>query len=536
MINTLLLILKFHVSSFANRFIYFLQKLPLLGRLIGDHSYSRLGWKRAGAVIASILMILWGFLSHLLYIGLVIYLPIILLGDPLTMDRKLDLFWHILFILSFVVAGVSSTRMLEPKRGKYIIVKLMRLPATRYMKATLGYRYTAFFIQMIPALLWFSSRLGASWIDGILAAAMIVLWRVFCEYAHLRLFRRTGTVLITKYALVWTVIFAGYAAAFAPLFVDLPLYGGAVMFSLPFMLICLLLGVSFGIVLMRRTDYTDVVDAATRRDDPLLDLNRMMSEARSTAVQAKDSDYDEPELADAKTAHENKAGYSYINAIFFARHRSLIRQPFYKRLAITAGLGAVLVTLGLLFPGRAETIAARAGALLPMLIIVMAFLTVGENICKALFYHCDLKLLRYHFYRRDAVKHYRIRLGKILTINVTIGILLALMLTLALYAAGGFELETVLLIWVCVLALSVFFSVHNLMLYYIFQPYTSDLNTKNPFFYLFGWVVSGLFVVAVNVKPNPIVFTAIAAVVSLVYFLVSFALVRRFAPRNFKIK
>ena len=39
------------------------------------------------------------------------------------------------------------------------------------------------------------------------------------------------------------------------------------------------------------------------------------------------------------------------------------------------------------------------------------------------------------------------------------------------------------------LSLAVFFSVHPLFLYYIFQPYTAQLAVKNPFFGILNWVV-----------------------------------------------
>lgn len=537
MLDTLNVIVNLHVSSFANRFIYYLQRLPWIGRRIGDEAYSGLGWKRAAAIASSVLVVLWGFLSHMLYVGLLVYLPVVLWGNDLSPDRQASLFWHIFFMLSFVVAGISSARVLEPKRGKYVAVKLMRLPATRYMRVTLGYRYVAFLIQLTPALLLFASLLGASPINGLLAAVAVVLWRVFCEYAHLALYRRTGTVLIKQTALVWLVVFAGYAAAFAPFFTDVvPVFGGQLLFSLPFMLVCLLLGVFCGVVLASRTDYTDAVDAATRRDDPLLNLGQMMAEARSSAVKAKESDYTQAALEEVSSAHQHKEGYAYINAIFFSRHRSLIREPFYKRMAIAGGLGAILILVALLNPERAGTLLSVAESLLPGWIIVMSLLTVGEHMCKSLFYHCDLKLLRYSFYRRDAIKHFRIRLGRMLVMNLAIAVLVAIAFTLAAALAGSFITQPVLLMWICVISLSVFFTVHSLLLYYIFQPYTSDLNTKNPLFFLFSWLVSGLTAASFIMQPDPVVFTIVVAAVSLVYLAVSFTLVRKYAPRNFRVK
>src|SRR5690606_2433836 len=156
--------------------IYFLQKMPVVGRLIKEDAYSRLGWKRVAAVIVSILFILSGFLKHILYIGFIVLLPILIFGEALTPDRQLDIFWHIFFMLSIVVAALSSTRSLEPNRSKYIAVKLMPIHPPPSMRVTLGLRYIAFFIQMLPAMLVISSWLGAPIWAGIIAVATNVLW------------------------------------------------------------------------------------------------------------------------------------------------------------------------------------------------------------------------------------------------------------------------------------------------------------------------------------------------------------------------
>ncbi|MCM3130071.1 hypothetical protein ACFQ3J_23670 [Paenibacillus provencensis] len=538
MLRTLNTILQLQVSSIANRLIYYVQKLPLIGGLVGDTAYSRAGLKRAGAIAALLLSILWGFLASMLYIGLVIYIPVVTLGTDLAPERQLNLFWHIFFIITFIIAGVSSARILEPKRSKYIAVKLLRLPATRYMRATLGYKYITMFVYLLTAVLLFSSLLGAPMVQGIRLTAAAVMWRIACEYFHYWLFRRTGSVLIKNNIVVWTVIFIGYAAAFAPLLFEwAPAWGAPLTSAMLLYVICMLLGVFAGVVLFWRIDYTDAVDAATKRDDPLLDLGRMMADAQQTAVKAKDSDYSQEVLNDSRKSFEKKEGYDYINAIFFSRHKSLIRQPLYKRLVILAALGAALILAGFLYREPMAAAASNIGVLLPGLILIMAYLTVGEQLCKVLFFHCDLKLLRQSFYRQDAAKHFRIRLIKILGMNLLLAAVLAVVLTLATIAAGGLTTAADLVyLWVSAFSLALFFSVHHLFLYYIFQPYTTELNTKNPFFYLFSWIVSSIFVLSISLRPDPAVFSMSTAAIALIYLVAALPLVRKYASRTFRVK
>ena len=177
MLRTLNTIFQLQAYSFANRIIYYIQRLPLIGRRIGDGIYSSRGLKKAGVIAGLLFSIVRGLLASLLYIGVLIYLPILTLGAELSPERQLDTFWHIFLILTFIVSGVSSARVLEPKREKYIAVKLMRIPAARYMRATLGGKYAGLFIYWLAALIVCSSQLGASALQCALVTVSAVMWR-----------------------------------------------------------------------------------------------------------------------------------------------------------------------------------------------------------------------------------------------------------------------------------------------------------------------------------------------------------------------
>lgn len=156
-INTLLTI---RISTTVNLLLYYIQKLPLTGKLIKESSYANLDFKKAVSILAFLLTLLWGFMARLAYVGLLIYLPVAGWGEGLTEEQSLRQFVHIFAIISFVVAGVTSATVLEPKREKYVAVKLMRLSPTRYMKASLGYKYVTFLVYLAPAMLLFATLAG----------------------------------------------------------------------------------------------------------------------------------------------------------------------------------------------------------------------------------------------------------------------------------------------------------------------------------------------------------------------------------------
>ncbi|WEK54365.1 MAG: hypothetical protein P0Y55_17805 [Candidatus Cohnella colombiensis] len=531
-INTLLTI---RISITVNLLIYYIQKLPLIGKLIKESSYANLNLKKTVSVIAFLLTLLWGFMMRFAYVGILVYLPVASLGEGLTEEQSLRQFVHIFAIISLGVACVSNVTVLEPKREKYVAVKLMRLSPTRYMKASLGYRYVTFLVYLLPALLLFGTLAGATITEAVLLTALITLWRIMAEYAHLKLFEKTGMVLIKHNVIVWSVIFFGYAVAYLPLLFNWVPSTETVLLSLPASLVIAVGGLLAVVKLARYSGYREAVDAANKRDDPLLNLGKMISEAEQKSVRVKDSDYKVEREQQDKI--ESKKGYAYLNSLFFVRHRSLIRGSVNKRLAICGAFGVAGVLLMVLFPELVQRLGWRLEVIFPFLGLIMYFMTVGEKICKTMFYNCDLSLLRYGFYRNEAYEHFQIRFGKVLGMNLSIAGALGVSLTaITASTGGGWLSRELLMIWICVIALSVFFTVHHLFMYYIFQPYSTELNVKNPLYYIVNMAISSACTVSIILRVSGSLLTAIILTLTLLYLLVAFVLIRRYGLRTFRVK
>lgn len=535
MFRTMFTLLSIRTSITVNLLIYYIQKLPFLGKLIPESAYASPKLKKTVSVLAILLTQLWGFMTRFAYVGLLVFVPVISSGGGLTEEQTLRQFVHILAMISIVVAGVSSVTVLEPKREKYVAVKLMRLSPARYMKASLGYRYMTFFIYLLPSLLLLGTRAGASFTEALVLAALITLWRILAEYAHLKLFQKTGLVLIKHNAIVWSVIALGYAAAYVPLLLHWTPATQPVLLSWPSVLAIAAGGLWAAVRLARYSGYREAVDAATKRDDPLLNLGKMMSEAEKKSVRVKDSDYKVENGQQSRL--ESKKGYAYLNALFFVRHRSLIRGPVNKRLALIGAAGVAGVILMLLFREEVQRLGWGLERVFPVLALVMYFMAVGEKICKTMFYHCDLSLLRYSYYRNAAYEHFRIRFGKMLGLNLIIAGALGISLTAIAACAGGEWLNSeLLLLWACVIALSVFFTVHHVCMYYLFQPYSTELNVKNPLYYLVNMAVSAACGLSLMLRVPSARLTAVILGVTGLYLLITFVMVRRYGPRTFRVR
>lgn len=173
----------------------------------------------------------------------------------------------------------------------------------------------------------------------------------------------------------------------------------------------------------------------------------------------------------------------------------------------------------------------------PLIIMVMLNMTVGGQICKALFYHVDKPLMRYPFYRQHAKKHFLLRFRSILRINLKLGSCLAAVISVSiLVLTGGQDISLLLPIWVITIALAVFFSVHHLLLYYVIQPYTTELETNSPLFSFVNGLVSLSFVVAMFLGPTLWGLTAVITVLTLAYLSSAVFLVSKYAQNNFRVR
>lgn len=176
---------------------------------------------------------------------------------------------------------------------------------------------------------------------------------------------------------------------------------------------------------------------------------------------------------------------------------------------------------------------------LPLFVFIMYFLSVAEKACRAMFYNCDISLLRYGFYRNPKVilHNFRIRLLRIMGYNLLIGFALS-SAVLGFMAACGLPWLTLEMLSFAgaVLLLSVFFTVHHLFLYYVLQPYTTELNVKNPLFNIINSVVYFFCFFCMRVKTASSTFTMGILLLTGLYIAVALTLVYKYAPKTFRVK
>ena len=230
-------------------------------------------------------------------------------------------------------------------------------------------------------------------------------------------------------------------------------------------------------------------------------------------------------------------GYALLNELFFRRHKHLIYKPVRFRLAVMTALWLAGTCLLIVLKDDMK-LTKDILELLPPFVFLSYILSISQRVCKAMFMNCDVSLLHYSYYRsREAVLvNFRLRLKKLCYYNLLLIMVLCLYMNSTVVLVGlPYTLSTLLLFDFALLCLAVFFSVHYLFVYYIFQPYNEQFDMKNPFMSILNGLVY-LFCYFCMQLEGSLLFVSGVLAATLLYIPIALLLVYRLAPKTFHLK
>jgi len=537
MIVMLLAILNINATMNSNRVIFYFKRIPLIGRLMPDRIYGDLDLKMMVTIVVTIFNGIKKLFIKALYVGLMIVLPLLYFYEYKIETIPPETFINLFFFLSFIGGTVQISALLESNRNKYICIKLMKFGARDFVVPTMLARHTSNFIYFLPVILIPYILFGGSVWKGILLLILLTAVRFTYEACQLFIYEKTGILLIKRYIVQWALILSAVIAAYLPIYFSTIWPIQNVLFSVP-MMMTIFICFGFSIVyIFKFENFRKVVYSSIKLDAIMLDFSKAMGEARFNGVRMKEDDFT-AEILESKK-FENMKGYDYLNAIFFARHKKLLEKPIKIRLYIIGAAFVILSVIGIVSPGLDKELDKGILGVLPAFVFIMYFASIGDQVCKAMFYNCDISLLRYGFYRDKAVilKNFKVRLLKLTGLNLVIGGAMSIAFLSFLAIAGvNFTLLDLIYFVASILCLSVFFSVHHLFLYYVFQPYTTELGMKNPFFKIINVVVYLICYGCLQIRNAPGFFTLALIGATAVYIILGLTLVYKLAPGRFRVK
>ena len=525
----------------GNRLVYWLGRVPLLKRIFTDKLYAATEGKLVLSILVSLYRGLTALLGKAIYLALTWLVPMSLADVEFLSPDGFAMSVWIFFWLSFVAGTMIQPISVEASQLKYTCVRQMGMDAAQYQTTEMVTHHLAMFAGFTPFLMLWGGLTGAGVLRGLLLSLALAGVRMMAEWFHLMLYAKFRALPSGKVGYILALTVVCLALAYLPmLFGVIPALDQVLLYPATVTLLLALGSLCARAISRYPCHYELILETCRAEKLPGQDTAQKANQAQFEQVKLRDSDLDTS--VDFSHLH----GWRYLQAVFFRRHRRMLLKPFFVVLAILGGL-TVVGCVGIVWfrlQGQEQEmgeVLSYVTKSLPICVFLLYLMdnTVGERICKAMFYNCDLALLRYGWYReRDAIlKNFFLRWRMLCGVNLMLSGAVCGMFVLLTFLGGGRPpVGEFILFLLAILSLGVFFATHSLGLYYLFQPYTSDLDTKNPIFKLLNIAMYAVCYGASQIKSTPTWFALLVFGVTAVYSVGMLALVLRRAPKTFRVK
>ena len=510
----------------VNNILYALKQIPLVGRILPETLYQEPGLK----ILANIISVLWEIFAAL--IGKGVYFLILLGAAALYPSPEKRALFLYLMVICTVLGGFMNTYMFNPTKDKYYALILLRMDARSY--TLVNYDYAL--IKLAAAYLLFGLLTGGLvdlpvW-QRVLLPLFAVGVKLFAAAYMLRDYEKTGNASNENKVgpLYWAALFLGLAAAFG-----LPAIG--IFLPETASLIFMGLGVALGAFsagrILRFALYREMYQ------ELLGDWMDQMDKGGASKTASAARKQSEKAISADTGITSSRNGFEYLNELFIKRHQRILWRAAEKIAFVCLILVlAALIALSL-YPEVKAVVNELTMQFLPYFVFILYAINRGTGFTQALFINCDSSLLTYSFYKKPGqiLKLFRIRLREIIKINLLPAFVIGAGLAVLLFASGGTDnpVNYAVLV-VSVLCMSVFFSVHYLMIYYLLQPYTAGAEMKSGTYKIVMTVTYFVCYLMMRVQMPTFIFGLMTIVFCVAYSVIACVVVYRMAPKTFKLR
>lgn len=518
------LAMEYRIRVFINSLIYFFRRLPVIKNKFQNHSYRYVSFKRLVVKIAPVVNLL--IITVKTMLSIIILYFISRLGLVIGVDQ--------LLVFSSLYLGDNLVRyeMVEYKLEIFKFFSYFNMDPGSFTKSRIflenGFKTLARIISLLLLRIFLEIPLAFCVIFPLVLLTLTLLSNVFfTALTHRGHFVKNWMLTLSTFSLM-ALLGVGLWA----LSVDV-----LVLFSNPLWLLGFLPMLMAARWIYNYQHYrNDFVKYILPSADEMQQVGNV-KETNKATLSLKEEDLD----VERSRALVKYQGYRLLNNLFFERHRRLLLKPILFKSALV-GVVLILGILGVLYlrlfnQAMIQDLPEVLMNSLPGIIPFFSYMLFNQDkISRVMFLNCDLAFLEYGFYKRapDLLKMFTLRLLKIIQYNALPTGIIILGLTVIFWLLEV-PFTSMLPILLQVMALMVFFSVHTLFVYYIFQPYTSDMDVKNPFFYLTNSVIYLICFLTLQMDLSGPMLPPIFIGAAVIYSLVALILVYKKAPKTFKI-
>lgn len=527
MLKTLWISFKLKNTYRVNAILHAFRQIPLINKLFPPDVYSMTGFK----VFAYVMSILWGLFSMIILKMAYLFFCVNIWGDIFEISKadSPKFFFHLLVPLTILGAFINNY-MFTPEKHKYYAMVQLGMDAKKFTLTNYFFNIFKYFIGMSFAARMFAIDQGIDvWQCLLIAVFGVCAKTAVCPLEMLRF--KKGKKLATKAKLDIVSLLLG-VVGIVGLYV-LAVFG----YMIP-------LNVSYGIIAALIVGAVIAMPYIIKFKDYRA-LNKEILNAEFVlqmdpkAMQRKNFQKNTQKNISADTGiTSDKSGFEYLNELFVKRHKKILWGSSVKITVVLAMLLTVMCAVCIFMPDDAAEVNHLISRSLPYFVFVMYAVNRGMQFTQALFVNCDHSLLTYPFYKqpKSILTLFRIRLREIIKVNLLPAAVGGIGLALLLFVSGGSDNPiTYGVIFVSMCALSIFFSVHYLTIYYLLQPYNAGTEVKNGTYRIITTVTYLVCYWMIYVKVPALLFGVMTIVFCVLYIAAACLLVYKFAPKTFRI-
>lgn len=522
MFRSFLLSFRLRNAYKINTFIYALKSIPGIRKLLPDKLYQSKILKIIGNIISILLEIIDIFLGKLLYIFLMIFSIM-----TIYKTSSENTFLHI-FVCLTLIGAIMNTYMFNPTKDKYYAMFIMRMDAKNYSLSNYFYAIFKAIIGFLPFTIIFGLLSGLNIWICLLLPLFVASAKITVAAYNLSLYTKKGIIInennLMKHTWLFILLFLGIAYGLPALKIVIPSY-----ILISFMIITILISIFSIKYILKFNKYREMYKQVLTNAN----INVIANANQIT----KDTVLKQINVDQALTS--NKKGFAYFNDLFVKRHSKLLLKSA-KKVAffsiIIIGIVLLVITLNTEIKKEVNNIIMTY---LPYFVFIMYLINRGEAITRAMFMNSDHSMLTYAFFRKpnSILKLFRERLKSIISINLLPASIIGLGLAIILWATGGTTNPLNYLILVgSIIAMSIFFSVHHLVIYYLLQPYNINSETKNTTYTIVNILTYVVCYWMIDLRLPTLYFGLATILFAITYSLISLLLVYKLAPKTFKIR
>ena len=521
----IILLLRIYLTSQINNFIFFLQKIPIVGGFIKESVFKRYGVKKSIAFLGIIYDLVRKILAKTVVVLLFVrYFPRAFFREELYTDFRIMFVFVILFVIYpfFRGSGVFLSGPQDQMFIHYFSVNPVSYYKYKGIKALVMGAVT-----FIPVLIFQFRKpfmviaLVLLKVAGNAFTNLVYLWffSKFNRQPKKRLRRILGL----------GVIAGVYIACGFKLIPDVVIVEREYIVT---SIVCIVIIIVSVIYMLTYKKYRELAIKYADRGIIVFSLGSG-EDFNPDAVEIidKGSDYHKAYFE----SHKSIEPETYIDRIFRKRYRKAIWDPVITSLifySIILGVFGLAVRLGWINIS-AQTLSLYS----PILVTIAISASMVNAATQRYFRNVDLiyiksRMITRSFLQSLMLKRYVRTLGMDIVITITIMVESSIFLL-----TSGIKYPIVDFAWLMasIVPILIIYDTYEWLMYYLVQPYSADLVAKSPVFSVMGYVTSIVMILLLFIRANmakffiPII--GITVLAMLIFYIAS-----NYAYKTFKIR